>query len=223
VPAPSDWGAEARAAFSKARDPKQLATAVVTFHKRLDDIISASVQGHSVRVACTRGCHYCCSLQVQVHPYETFTLAAWLKRQFDPARLAAVTVKLRDNVAKTRAMGVEARKRSNLACALLGDGGACSAYEARPGQCRKFHSTRLETCVASYENPADDSIPSPEHPAVSHNASVIITQARHAVRDAGLDEASYDLNEALLEALDNPKAERRWRDGKKAFVNAGRG
>jgi Fe-S-cluster containining protein len=217
-PGPSDWGPEARAAFSGARDPKQLAAAVVTFHKRLDEVIEASVRGHAVQVACTRGCHYCCSLQVQVQPYEAFTLAAWLKRNFDAQRLAAVTAKLRDNVAKTVAMGVEARKRSNLACALLGEDGACSAYEARPGQCRKFHSTRLETCMASYANPADDSIASPEHGAVAHNAAVIITQARHAARAAGLEDASYDLNVALLEALENPKAERRWRDGKKAFV-----
>ena len=39
--------------------------------------------------------------------------------------------------------------------------------------------------------------------------------------DAGLDDASVDLNEALLEALENPKAWRRWRDGKKAFVSRG--
>ena len=51
-----------------------------------------------------------------------------------------------------------------------------------------------------------------------HNAAVIIAQARNAARAAGLDADAYDLNVALLEALDNPKAERRWRDGKKAFV-----
>jgi hypothetical protein len=47
---------------------------------------------------------------------------------------------------------------------------------------------------------------------------VIITQARHALRDAGLDDTATDMNLALLEALENPKAWRRWRDGKKAFV-----
>jgi hypothetical protein len=56
------------------------------------------------------------------------------------------------------------------------------------------------------------------HQAVAHNADVIITQARHAVRGAGLDDASVDMNVALLEALDNPKSWRRWRDGKKPFV-----
>jgi hypothetical protein len=50
---------------------------------------------------------------------------------------------------------------------------------------------------------------------------VIITQAGHAAREAGLDAGPYDLNGALLEALTHPRAERRWRDGKKAFTGPG--
>ncbi len=219
----STWDAEARAAFAGAREPQRLEAAVVKFHRRLDEVIDASLAGHAVKVACTRGCSFCCSLQVQVQPHETFTLAAWLRRHFDAARLAAVTARLASNAAKTREMGDAARKRSNLACALLGEDGACTAYEARPAQCRRFHSTRLEVCKASYANPADDSIASPAHPAVTHNADVIITQSQHAVRDAGLDATPVDMNLALLEALENPKALRRWRDGKKPFVGAGPG
>ena len=218
----STWDAQARAAFAGAGDPARLEAAVIRFHRRVDEIIDASMSAHAVKVACRRGCSFCCSLQVQVQPHETFTLAAWLRRHFAPDRLAQVMQRLRDNAEKTRAMGDEQRKRSNLACALLGDDGACTAYEARPAQCRRFHSTRLEVCKASFANPADDSVESPAHPAVTHNADVIITQAQHAVRDAGLDATPMDMNLALLEALDNPKALRRWRDGKKPFVNAGR-
>jgi len=218
----STWDVEARQAFAGARDPQRLEVAVIRFHRRVDEIIDASMSAHAVKVACTRGCSFCCSLQVQVQPHETFTLAAWLRRTFSAERLAEVTTRLAANAASTRAMGDEARKRSNLACALLGEDGACTAYEARPAQCRRFHSMNVEVCKASYANPADDSVESPAHPAVTHNADVIITQAQHAVRDAGLDATPMDMNLALLEALDNPAALRRWRDGKKPFVNAGR-
>jgi Fe-S-cluster containining protein len=155
---------------------------------------------------------------VEVTPPEAFTLAGWLRRTASPERLALVIGRLRANVEQARAMGPDARKRANIACALLGEDGACSAYEARPAQCRRFHSTDLETCKASYADPADDSIASPNHPAVAHNASVLITQTNAALREEGLDAESYDMNFALLEALENPKAWRRWRDGKKAFV-----
>jgi len=217
----SDWPAQARTAFAGAGDPKRLVPAVVTFHRRLDAILEASVRGHAVTLACKPGCNYCCHLPVHVRPYEAFALAAWLRSHFAPAQLEALRARLRGNVERTRALGGEGRKHANLACALLDPQGSCSAYAARPAQCRKFHSTVLATCEASFARPADDSIPSPEHPAVAHNAAVIIAQAANAARDAGFDAAAYDLNAALLEALDNPRAERRWRDGKKAFVAGG--
>lgn len=217
----SDWGAQLRKAFA-GREAKGVAAAVVTFHRRMDEVLEASVRGHAIVLACKPGCHYCCHLPVHVRPYEAFALAAWVRRHFTAPQVDALRERLRSNLAKTVELGEERRKRVNLACALLDPQGACTAYAARPAQCRKFHSTDLATCEASFARPEDDSIPSPEHPAMGHNAAVIIAQAANAAREAGLDGAAYDLNEALLEALDNPKTERRWRDGKKAFVGARR-
>ena len=214
----ADWGADSRRAFAGARDPAKLATAVVTFHRRVDEVLATSLEGHGVKVACTRGCSYCCSLRVQVQPAEAFTLAAWLRRTASPARLTEVIAKLRANAARTRELGEEARKRTNIACALLGEDGACTAYEARPAQCRRYHSTSLDPCRAFHADPTLDTLESGLNPAVAHNADVIITQARHALRGAELDDTPSDMNVALLEALENPKAWRRWRDGKKAFL-----
>ncbi|HUP29275.1 MAG TPA: YkgJ family cysteine cluster protein [Usitatibacter sp.] len=220
--ATADTLAEARRALADARDAQALPQAVVRFHRKVDEVIAESIKGHAVEVACKRGCGYCCHMQVEILPPEGFALAAWLRRSFDAARLAAVIERLRANAARTRELGLEGRKRANLPCALLGDDGACSAYEARPAQCRRFHSTNLATCLGSHAAPDDDSIESPAHPLVSHNAQVIVTVAQHGMRDAGLDATPLDMNYALLEALENPSAQRRWRDGKKAFVNASR-
>jgi Fe-S-cluster containining protein len=212
------WSGESRALFGEARDAARMATAVVTLHRRVDEAIAATLAGHRVALACAPGCSHCCHLRVEVQPYEAFHLASWLRKRLDPPRLAAVIAKLRANVRKTAQLGEEARKRTNLACALLGDDGRCSAYEARPAACRRCHSTSLEPCEAFHADPSRDDIESGMHPAVSHNADVIMTQARHAARAAGLDDASVDMNVALLEALENPKAFKRWKDGKKPFV-----
>ena len=210
------WGRESREVFAKAKDPEKLNTAVITLHRRVDEALAATIEGHGVKVACARGCSYCCNLRVQVQPYEAFRLAAWLRKHFDAPRLGRVIERLRANVARTRELGEEARKRTNIACALLGDDGACSAYEARPAQCRRYHSTNVDPCKAFHAT-HDASLESTMHEAVAHNADVIITQGRHAVRALELDDASEDMNVALLEALENPKSWKRWRDGKKAF------
>lgn len=217
--AESTWGAEARGAFAQAREPRALATAVVRFHRRVDDVMSATVAGHGIAVACRRGCSYCCHLRVDVQPAEVFALADWLRRRLDAAGLAGVVTKLRANVARTRALGVEGRKRANLACALLGDDGSCTAYEARPAQCQRYHSLRVETCASFHANPANEELASPMHEALAHNAAVIITQTKQALRAGGLDAENADMNEALLGALESNKAWRRWRDGKKPFVS----
>ncbi len=94
----STWDVEAREAFRDAREPRPLATAVVRFHRRVDEVVEQTIRGHSVNVACTRGCSYCCSLRVEATPHETFVLAEWLRRHFAPERLAAVTKKLAANV-----------------------------------------------------------------------------------------------------------------------------
>lgn len=195
-----------------------MTVAVITLHRRVDEALAATIAGHKVAVACARGCGYCCNLRVQVQPYEAFRLAGWLRKHFDAPAMARVLERLRSNAQKTRELGEETRKRTNIPCALLGDDGACTAYEARPAQCRRYHSTSLDPCKAFHADPSRDDIESGMHPAVSHNADVIITQARHATREAGLNDDSADMNTALLEALENPKSFRRWKDGKKPFV-----
>ena len=215
---PASWEREAGTLFRDAREPGGLKQAVVTFHKRVDEMVDASLRGHAVKIDCTRGCSFCCHMPVFATPHETFALAAWLRANFEATRLASVIERVRKNVERVRSLGTEGRKHSNLACALLGEDGACTAYAARPAQCRRFHSTRLETCKASFANPADDAIEAPMHPAVAHNVAVVMTLAQKAARGAGLDAEPVDMNLALLEALENPKALRRWRDGKKPFV-----
>jgi len=216
------WSEESKALFAQAREPERMTTAVITLHRRVDEALAATIAGHKVHIACSRGCAFCCSLRVQVQPYEAFRLAAWLRRNFDAPRLEGVIARLRANVEKTRALGEEGRKRTNVPCSLLGDDGACTAYEARPAQCRRYHSQSVEPCKAFHADPTNDAIDSGMHQAVAHNADVIIAQGRHAARDAGLDDTSVDMNVALLEALENPKAYRRWKDGKKAFAAGGR-
>lgn len=216
----STWGADAKRLFRDASDAKGIERAVVTFHRRIDEVVRRTVEGHALRPACARGCSHCCHLRLTVQPAEAFVLADWLRSHFTPVQLEAVRARLRSNARQTRELGDEGRKRTSLACALLGDDGACTAYAARPAQCRRYHSLSLAACETFRRDPTNESLESPLHPAVAHNAAVIVTQAQHGARDAGLDAEPVDINFALLAALDEPAARRRWRDGKKPFPNA---
>ena len=137
----SDEQGRARAALADSKDPQQLPRSVVRFHRQVDEILARSHAAHGTRVACARGCSMCCHMQVEMLPPEAFSLAQWLRAHFTPAALQGVMARLRANTARIHEIGLEARKRSNLACALLGGDGACSAYEARPAQCGRPPTT----------------------------------------------------------------------------------
>ena len=218
-PVPSPYEAQAARDFARVAEPSALSAAVVKLHQRVDEVLAQTIANHALDLACKPGCGMCCHMRVEVTPAEAFHLASWLRRHRSAAQLEALSERLRHNVAATERLGsAEARKRANIPCALLDTDGRCSAYEARPGQCRRYHSTRLATCEASYARPDDDTIESAMHPAVAHNGAVILAQARRAQEAAGLDAAPEDLNIALLGAVSNATAWRRWRDGKRAFV-----
>lgn len=208
----------ARAVFRGATDRESTGRAVVRFHRQLDAILEESHRVHRVEAACRLGCAHCCHLQVHVLPPEAIALADWLRRRRTPAELARITARLRENARLTLEMGEDARRKANLPCALLDEHGACSAYEARPASCRAFHSTDVATCEASFDAPGDDRIAAAAHPLVAHNADVVVTLARHGLRDAGLDDQPRDLNLALLPVLEDSTAWRRWRDGKKMLA-----
>ena len=214
----ADIQARARASLRGSADHEGVQEAVVRFHREVDRVLDESVRAHHVALACRRGCSLCCHLPVEVLPPEAFALARWLRARLAPAALAALLERLERNAARTRELGPAGRKRVNLACALLGADGSCGAYEVRPAQCRRFHSTDLPTCEAGHADPADTSRPSAAHPLVAHNAQVVIALAQRGLGDAGLDATPEDLNVALLEALRDGKSWRRWRAGKKAFA-----
>lgn len=205
--------------FPKSTQPAQLTRSVVAFYRTLDDAIDVAARRNHVAVACRRGCSYCCHIEVRVRAHEALVLAEWIRTRLDAGTIAAVRARARDNALKTEAMGREARRRVNLRCALLGDDGACMAYPARPGLCRKFHSTNVATCVASYED-RTSSLSSPEDAAIATEAMALMSHARNAIEKAGLDTSFYDLNRALAELLGEgeAKALRRWKAGKKIIA-----
>ncbi len=91
MPTPSTWDHEARKLLAAAaRDDRGLATAVVRFHRRLDEVIAQSIAVHAVPIACVPGCSFCCHLPVHVKPYEAFALADRMRQNLGAAEVEAI-------------------------------------------------------------------------------------------------------------------------------------
>ncbi|MCW7540295.1 YkgJ family cysteine cluster protein [Aquabacterium sp. A7-Y] len=186
------------------------------------EIRAASMPDDGTEVpACAKGCSYCCHLRVSAPAQEVFTLAEALEQLPDAAQRAALLARVRDNAARVATMDSRRHHGTALRCAVLAADGACSAYEARPSSCRRYHSLSVEACKASFDAPSDLG----SRIRLSTPKLVLDTAHylghRRALSDAGRDTRQYELHTALCEALDDPQGSReRFGRGEPAFRHA---
>jgi len=174
-----------------------------------------SMRAHppKARVACTKGCAYCCHSFVGVTPPEIFQLADMVRRG-NADGLDIQSVRARSAV--LHGLSPSARIGRKLPCPLLVDG-ACGVYADRPLVCRQATSLSLTSCIEEFENSSssDQVEVSQGHLAHAGNAFVVLLGALLAV---GLPIDAFELGAGLDVALADPESERRWLAGEDVFA-----
>lgn len=212
----------ARNEFEAARtDLKTLlpSEALLRHYSRLDTKIARARDAVRAKTACGSGCWYCCYYKVVARAAEVFLIIDFVLRNFSTTQLAQITAQAKKNVLEVNGLSHSEHLTTNQQCPFLVDA-HCSVYPVRPAKCRTFHATDVERCRLSYERPTDLSIPN------SYVSEVFIateggTQGFNvAMQSVGYDPRVYDLNSALIEALENSKCAKRFRNKKKAFLLA---
>ena len=167
-----------------------------------------------VKIACGKGCSYCCHGFVGILPPEAFRLADAVRAgragTLDVAMVRARAVPL-------KGLGPDERIGRKLACPLLGPGGLCSVYAERPLVCRQATSLSLPACIEEFEGVDRNGRieVSQVHLAHSGNAHVVLLGALTA---AGLPTHAFELSSVLEVALSDTQAERRWLAGEDIFA-----
>ena len=202
---------EALAVLNSDDEAASVALLVNSAHAWADDRIDQSPDRN--RRACQAGCAFCCYLPVVLaSAAEVVYLADWLRANCTPDDLAAVRKRLE---ARCEQSTTNPSDRRRLPCALLQDD-TCMAYEARPFKCRGWNSIRLEACEHAYgQSQATTKVPVDAFAFVVGNA--VLNGLSDATRNAEIDGGAYELNAALLRALNLPDASLRWRNGERLF------
>ncbi|MTJ93978.1 MAG: YkgJ family cysteine cluster protein [Desulfovibrio sp.] len=107
-----------------------------------DELIDGAGLVHPI--ACGRGCHACCLIEVAVTASEILRIKAFVENL---PRNASEKIKTRVRHAR-RAIGDKTgldRKTSGVMCPLLADG-VCTIYLVRPLTCRAWVSADAERC-----------------------------------------------------------------------------
>jgi hypothetical protein len=169
------------------------------------------------RIECAKGCAFCCHVSVSAMAPEIFHLANAIRAEHS-GDYEATLARMRAAERATHGLSSFERARRKLPCALL-HGNVCIAYGARPGPCRGMASASVRACERAFAG-EKVGIPTPSVWTVLRNAHLQAMWA--ALSAAGLPADSYDLNEAILVALDAPDAESRWLKGEDVFARVAR-
>jgi Fe-S-cluster containining protein len=205
---------------ARAAKPVDAAAAratTVRMYGRLAALQADTAAKHRVTFACARGCSYCCHLRVEIRPHDAFVLADHVRNTLGAEERARVLARLGENRRHIAALTREQHVRAGIGCALLDDG-VCLAYEARPVTCRKYYSVSVQVCRDAFERPSAPLTGDIEHEAVRLAGNAVALGYAKGLEDAGFDASLYELHDALHHALTDPKAEKRYRRGKRAFV-----
>ena len=180
--------------------------------ERLFDVFERSARpGAPVeRLACKKGCAYCCHGMVAITAPEAFALAARV-RQDGPDAVA----RFRERATAVAGKSASERLGAKLPCPLLGTDGACTVYTVRPLACRRVVAFELKPCLEEFEG-QDGEIVVPAH-YNAHAANVLVALAA-ALADARQPLAHYEFSSAVLRVLDTVDAEARWRRGDDVFA-----
>jgi Fe-S-cluster containining protein len=167
------------------------------------------------KVACGRGCHFCCHIWVDGTPGELIHLGHSLageKREQVLRALAGALV-------KTGGLSMEGRERLVEPCPMLVDK-ACSVYAERPLACRALAALDAARCERAFVHLSDELIDIPQPYMLAGYGYRLALDG--ALKRAGLDYRPVELNSGLALALGRAGAEAEWLAGGDPFAEAQR-
>ena len=167
------------------------------------------------RRACARGCDHCCHMPVTASVPEALLVRTYLRETWGADELRALTLGLRETLARQAAMDDDELARARERCALLADDGACRIYAVRPLACRGHASFSREACAASHEDPERDAEVPVDDELREHKDKVKTTVAITSEL-AGCVSLEYEFQSLLARLLEGEDREHvdRWLGGR---------
>lgn len=214
----------AEAFFREQRDSFQhtLATtgpdaALLQAWDSFDGNVAIQCEGQPA-VACRKGCASCCELRVTALAPEVFVLASYLRATAPALQQHGIDLiaALRQADAATRGRDETARVALHRRCAFVVKG-VCLIHRARPLACRGHASHDRRACADAAAGRATEVPFSGPHLMVR---MLLQSALQAALRQQGLAWGAYELNHALVLALDAPDAHTAWLQGADPLADA---
>ena len=185
-----------------------------------NDLYGWMAETGAFKVACGKGCAYCCHTMVSVLPPEAFYLANHIETAFEPEASKTMKQRVIDHDAQHRGLSGAARHEGHIACSLLDpETWLCGVHSARPLTCRSMHSSDVSACKLAFDE-RDAYIPAPSHQLFFDNTQAYYDAFGTALQEHDLEMEPLELNAALATIWTGKNVMIRWMRGEKPFEAA---
>ncbi|VAW73974.1 hypothetical protein MNBD_GAMMA10-2492 [hydrothermal vent metagenome] len=186
------------------------------FYDVIDDVLMDFRKKNNINIDCKINCDWCCYLRTTATSAEIFHLVRHIKSSFSTLDVLELIerAKLSSNLAENK--NATNHHEKNIPCSLLKNG-RCEAYEARPLACRMHHSTDENICQRDFELPHTYYDTPTEYSSLVLANSYIISLFNKVLRSRKPSINKYEINQALLKAIENPALEKLWLEGQDVF------
>ncbi|MGM9428807.1 YkgJ family cysteine cluster protein [Hydrogenophaga sp. MI9] len=208
---------EQRAAFEHTLATAGAETALLQAWDSFEGNVAIQCEGQPP-VDCAKGCASCCTLRVTALAPEVFVLADYLRATAPALQRHGIDLiaAVREADAATRGLDETARVAARRRCAFVVQG-VCLIHRARPLSCRGHASHDRRACADAAAGRVDEVPFSGPHRLVR---MLLQAALQAALRQRGLAWGAYELNHALVLALDRLDAQDAWKQGQDPLAEA---
>ncbi|PHR90494.1 MAG: hypothetical protein COA78_35185 [Blastopirellula sp.] len=170
---------------------------------------------------CGAGCSACCfTVAVDVTAIEAIACAEYLSSYVCSEEVAIIKQRLEKLTQRRRSMTAKQRKETKLRCGLLDDQGMCQIYPVRPLICAGVFSLDQDACNDAAEAVGKEEKFIPLDRPAKVGTMGISAALQQVLVKSKLDGNLYELNSAVLCALETDNAMQRFLHGEDIFRDA---
>ena len=174
----------------------------------------AIAQAPDAAVQSEPNCPSCRHRMIGVTPPEALVIAEEIRSTKSRREVRRIHDRAARNAAKVAGMDHERYEQDRVTCPLLDKDDSCAVFGVRPMRCRGW-------CLVSGEDGDRCLLDDGDAASWGLHAKTVTTGAEdglcRGIESAGLDGNVYELNSALVAALDTPVGAERWAGGESVF------
>jgi len=156
---------------------------------------------------------------VDVSAPEALYIAHYLNETLSSEERGELLARLRKRVEERLGWAMDERWARRRFCIFLREDRHCGIYPIRPLSCRGYSSLSRSTCEDAFAGQVDQV---PVHGLVQDSATGVMEGLMEATTALGLEWEKYELESAVLRALEVPDAAERWLRGERVFAGGDR-